>query len=92
VKLPRWIRQFTGKRPEFEFTSGGEFPDDLSPYALVVHCGGCMLNEREMKYRARQAASQGTPFTNYGVLIAYTQGILKRCVSVFPHLAAELGE
>jgi hypothetical protein len=90
VKLPRWIRQYTGHKPDFVFTSGGEFPDDLSPYRFVVHCGGCMLNERELKYRQRQAASQGVPMTNFGILIAYTQGILKRAVSVFPHLAAEL--
>jgi [FeFe] hydrogenase H-cluster maturation GTPase HydF len=92
VKLPRWIRQYTGKKPEFEFTSGGEFPGDLSPYKLVVHCGGCMLNEREMKYRQRLAASQGAPITNFGVIIAYMQGILKRSLSVFPHLLAELEE
>jgi [FeFe] hydrogenase H-cluster maturation GTPase HydF len=90
VKLPRWIRNYTGKKPDFEFTSGGSFPGDLSGFALVVHCGGCMLNEREMKYRYREAASQGVPVTNFGILIAHTQGILKRCVSVFPHLAARL--
>jgi len=89
VKLPRWIRQFTGRKPEFAFTSGGEFPYDLTPYSLIVHCGACMLNEREMKYREREAASQGVPFTNFGILIAYTQGILKRCLSPFPHLAAD---
>ncbi|MDR3280058.1 MAG: [FeFe] hydrogenase H-cluster maturation GTPase HydF [Synergistaceae bacterium] len=90
VKLPRWIRQYTGIKPDFVFTSGGEFPADLSPYGLVVHCGGCMLNERELKYRQREAAAQGVPMTNFGILIAYMQGILKRGVSVFPHLAAEL--
>ena len=90
VKLPRWIRQFTGKHPDFAFTSGGEFPADLSPYRLVIHCGGCMLNEREMRYRHREAASQGVPITNFGILIAHMQGILRRSVSVFPHLAAEL--
>jgi [FeFe] hydrogenase H-cluster maturation GTPase HydF len=89
VKLPRWIRQYTGKNPEFEFTSGGAFPYDLSPYRLIVHCGGCMLNEREMKYRQREALLQGTPITNFGVLIAQIHGILKRSVSVFPHLLAE---
>jgi [FeFe] hydrogenase H-cluster maturation GTPase HydF len=90
VKLPRWIRQYTGKKPEFTFTSGGEFPDNLSAYKLVVHCGGCMLNAREMKWRQRNAVSQGTPITNYGVLIACMQGILKRSLSVFPHLLAQL--
>jgi [FeFe] hydrogenase H-cluster maturation GTPase HydF len=89
VKLPRWIRQYTGKKPVFEFTSGGEFPGDLSPYRLIVHCGACMLNEREMKYRQRESLSQGVPITNFGMLIAHTQGILRRSVSVFPHLMAE---
>jgi [FeFe] hydrogenase H-cluster maturation GTPase HydF len=92
VKLPRWIRQFTGKKPDFAFASGGEFPADLSPFRLVIHCGACMLNEREVRYRHREAAAQGVPITNFGILIAYTQGILKRCVSVFPHLAAELDD
>ncbi|MDR1580410.1 MAG: [FeFe] hydrogenase H-cluster maturation GTPase HydF [Synergistaceae bacterium] len=90
VKLPRWIRQYTGKKPDFVFASGGEFPADLSPYRLVIHCGACMLNEREVRYRHREAALQGVPVTNFGILIAHMQGILKRCVSVFPHLAAEL--
>ena len=92
VKLPRWIRQFTGKKPEFEFTSGGEFPGDLTPYKLIVHCGACMLNEREMKYRAREAVRQGVPITNFGILIAHMQGILKRSVALFPHLSAGFGE
>ncbi|MDR1509159.1 MAG: [FeFe] hydrogenase H-cluster maturation GTPase HydF [Synergistaceae bacterium] len=92
VKLPRWIRQYTGKKPAFEFSSGGEFPGDLSPYRLIVHCGGCMLNEREMKYRQREAAAQGAHMTNFGILIAHMQGILKRSVSVFPHMAAVFGE
>ena len=83
VKLPRWIQQFTGKKPEFEFTSGGEFPENLAQYKLIVHCGACMLNDREMKYREREAAAQGVPFTNFGILIAHTQGILKRSVSLF---------
>ena len=91
VKLPRWILEYTGKRIQFAFTSGREFPDDLSPYKLAVHCGGCMLNEREMKYRVQCALDQGVPITNYGILIAHINGILKRSVSVFPHIAAELG-
>jgi len=89
VKLPRWIREYTGKNPNFSFTSGGEFPVDLSPYSLIVHCGACMLNEREMKYRERESKAQGVPFTNFGILIAYTQGILKRSVAMFPHLAVD---
>ncbi|MFP3040288.1 [FeFe] hydrogenase H-cluster maturation GTPase HydF [Treponema primitia] len=90
VKLPRWIKQYTGKAPEFAFTSGGEFPGDLSPYDLIIHCGACMLNEREMRYREANAADQGIPFTNYGTVIAHIQGILKRSVAVFPHILAEL--
>ncbi|MDO5418186.1 MAG: [FeFe] hydrogenase H-cluster maturation GTPase HydF [Lachnospiraceae bacterium] len=87
VKLPGWIREYTGKEPEFHFTSGTEFPDDLSPYKLIVHCGGCMLNEREMKYRLGCAGDQKVPITNYGILIAYMKGILKRSVAVFPQVA-----
>ncbi|MDR2033537.1 MAG: [FeFe] hydrogenase H-cluster maturation GTPase HydF [Helicobacteraceae bacterium] len=87
VKLPRWIKSYANKRPEFDFTSGGEFPEDLSGYRLIVHCGGCMLNEREMRYRRGLAVDQGAAITNYGVLIAHMQGILKRSVAMFPHLA-----
>ena len=90
VKLPGWIRKKTGKEPEFVFTSGGEFPQDLSPYRLIVHCGGCMLNEREMQSRNRRAKEQGIPMTNYGILIAYMTGILKRSVELFPDIAALL--
>lgn len=87
VKLPRWMKEYTGKDLAYEFTSGTEFPDDLSCYKLIVHCGGCMLNEREMKYRLSCAEDQGIPMTNYGILIAYMQGILKRSVEVFPDIA-----
>lgn len=90
VKLPGWIRKKAGKEPEFVFTSGGEFPQDLSPYRLIVHCGGCMLNEREMQSRNRRAKEQGVPMTNYGILIAYMTGILKRSVELFPDIAALL--
>ncbi|MFP3091443.1 [FeFe] hydrogenase H-cluster maturation GTPase HydF [Treponema sp. TIM-1] len=90
VKLPRWIKNYTGKNPEFVFTSGAGFPEDLSGYKLAVHCGGCMLNEREMKYRHRCAEDQGAPMTNYGILIAYIQGILPRSIAMFPHILAEL--
>ncbi|MDR2144543.1 MAG: [FeFe] hydrogenase H-cluster maturation GTPase HydF [Treponema sp.] len=90
VKLPRWIKQYTGKNPDFIFNSGGEFPGDLSPYKLILHCGACMLNEREMRYRQKCAADQGVPFTNYGITIAFIQGILKRSLQVFPHIRAEL--
>lgn len=90
VKLPRWLREYTGKELHFQFSSGLEFPDDLSPYALVVHCGGCMLNEREVRYRMKCARDQGIPMTNYGVAIAHIHGILKRSLTCFPHLLAEL--
>jgi len=86
VKIPRWIREYTGKEIQIETTSGTEFPDDLSKYKLIIHCGGCMLNEREMKYRYSCAADQGIPITNYGILIAYVNGILKRSVELFPEL------
>ncbi|MBP5737232.1 MAG: [FeFe] hydrogenase H-cluster maturation GTPase HydF [Acidaminococcaceae bacterium] len=89
-KLPKWIGDFTGKQFNFSWTSGTEFPVDLSPYRLVIHCGGCMLNEREMQYRYRCAADQNVPMTNYGLCIAYTHGILKRSLSVFPDLAEKV--
>lgn len=90
VKLPNWIRNYTGKELSFEFTSGGEFPEDLSPYALVVHCGGCMLNEREIKARIARAVAQNVPITNYGICIAQVHGILKRSVELFPEVISEL--
>lgn len=92
VKLPRWIKNYTQKNINFEFTSGTEFPEDLSGYRLIVHCGGCMLNEREMKYRQKCAEDQQVPITNYGILIAFMQGILKRSLAVFPHILAEIEE
>ena len=86
VMLPRWIKEYTGKNPEFIFTSGTEFPLDLSPYKMIIHCGACMLNEREMQYRIKCAADQNIPFTNYGITIAYINGILKRTVEPFPQI------
>lgn len=86
VKLPRWIQAHTGKKLEFVFTSGTEFPVDLSPYALIVHCGGCTLNEREMKYRLKCAEDQNIPITNYGICIAYINGILERSIEPFSQL------
>ena len=83
VKLPTWIKKHSGKELGFEFTSGGEFPQELSRYAMVVHCGGCMLNEREMQYRLRQAADANVPITNYGTAIAHMNGILGRSLEVF---------
>ncbi|MGI6450724.1 MAG: [FeFe] hydrogenase H-cluster maturation GTPase HydF [Desulfitobacteriia bacterium] len=86
VKLPRWIKEYTQKQLNFKFTSGTEFPDDLSEYKLIVHCGGCMLNEREMKYRQKCAEDQQVPITNYGILISSMQGILERSIAMFPHM------
>ncbi|WP_455655552.1 [FeFe] hydrogenase H-cluster maturation GTPase HydF [Phascolarctobacterium sp.] len=86
VKLPRWIKEYTGKNPEFIFTSGTEFPLDLSPYKMIIHCGACMLNEREMQYRIKCAVDQNIPITNYGITIAYINGILKRTVEPFPQI------
>ena len=83
VKLPKWIVEYTNKKLEFEFTSGRDFPEELSRYALIIHCGGCMLTEREMQYRARQAQDAGVPMTNYGMVIAHTHGILKRSLEPF---------
>ena len=85
-KMPEWIQSYTGKEPVFEFTSGIEFPDDVSSYKMVVHCGGCMLNEREMKYRIACCQDQGVPITNYGILIAQVTGILKRSLGPFPEM------
>lgn len=90
VKLPGWIREKCGCEPVFEFTSGTTFPDDVSDYALVIHCGGCMLTEKEMRYRARLSADSGVPMTNYGITIAALHGILKRSLSPFPEIQKEL--
>ncbi len=92
VKLPQWIKKFTGKSIEFSFTSGGDFPEDLHSFSLVVHCGGCMLNNREMAYRINSAKLQSIPVVNYGVLIAYIHGILKRSLSPFEKLTNILEE
>lgn len=92
VKIPRWMKQHTGRDIKFSFISGTEFPDDLSRFKMIVHCGGCMLNEREMKFRIQCAMDQNVPITNYGILIAYVQGILKRSVEAFPSVALTLEE
>ncbi|MBE5703392.1 MAG: [FeFe] hydrogenase H-cluster maturation GTPase HydF [Ruminococcus sp.] len=92
VKLPRWIRNYTGKELEFEYSSGRDFPEDVTKYSLIVHCGGCMLNEREMRYRQKCALDQEIPITNYGIAIAYMQGILKRCVEMFPDVRKKLDQ
>ena len=90
VKLPDWISGYTCKNLNFEFTSGGDFPYDLSKYALIVHCGACMLNEREMKSRIERAVDAKIPITNYGTAIAQVHGILKRSLSPFPDIAGEI--
>lgn len=83
VKLPKWLEGYTGKHFDFSFSSGTEFPEDLSEYRLIIHCGGCMLNDREMRYRMKCAEDQGIAFTNYGTAIAFMNGILKRSLAVF---------
>ena len=90
VKIPKWLSEFTGKELVFETASGTGYPEDLTPYALVVHCGGCMLNEKEVKHRVSKTTSQGVPITNYGTMIAYVHGILKRSLEIFPELAETL--
>lgn len=82
VKLPRLIRKYTGAEPKFTFTSGGDFPEDLSKYKIILQCGGCMLNEKAVRYRMRTAIEQGVPFTNYGTAIAKMNGILERSVQI----------
>ena len=91
VKLPAWVTKLTGAKPEFTFTSGGEFPQDLSPYKMIIHCGACMLNETEMASRLARAAEQGVPICNYGVAIAHCNGILRRSLELFPEALAVLG-
>ncbi len=86
VKLPNWIKKYTGKELDFEFTSGGEFPDDLKKYSLIIHCGACMLNAREMKSRIARAKAAGVPITNYGIAIAKMHGIIERSLALFPNL------
>ena len=90
VKIPRWLAACTGKTLQYDFCSGVEFPEDLTPYALVVHCGGCTLNPKEMAARQRLAVDQAVPITNYGVLIAAVHGILPRTLQPFPAIAALL--
>ena len=90
VKIPRWVEQFSGAKPTYTFTSGGEFPHDLSDYKLIIHCGGCMLNEKEMAHRMEIAEKAGVPMVNYGVAIAHIHGILKKSLAPFPDVAAML--
>ena len=90
VKMPGWIKEFTKAEPEFSFTSGGEFPEDLSQYSVIVHCGGCTLNETEMRNRIRRAVEADVPIVNYGIAIAHMHGILKRSVELFADVVGEL--
>lgn len=90
VKIPSWLRKFTGKDFNFDFSSGSGFPDDLSKYDLIIHCGACMLNNREVLNRMERAIKQQIPFTNYGIAISYMNGILKRSLEIFPDLAGIL--
>ena len=87
VKLPAMLEKYTGKKLNYSWTSGTEFPDELEKYSLIIHCGGCMLNEREMKYRLKCAQDEGVPMTNYGTSLAYMNGILKRSLGIFPELS-----
>ena len=90
VKIPRWLRNYLGFPVQIDTASGRDFPDNLSAYSLVIHCGGCMLTEREVRYRMKCAQDQGVPFTNYGITIAFIQGILRRSLGPFPYLLDEL--
>lgn len=90
VKIPNWLRKYTGKDIQIETCSGTEFPEDLTKYAMVIHCGGCMLNEREVRYRTKCAVDQRVPITNYGTFIAYVNGILKRSLEVFPEILEQV--
>jgi len=90
VKIPNWLRKYTGKDIKIETCNGTEFPEDLTKYAMVIHCGGCMLNEREVRYRTKCAVDQNVPITNYGTFIAYVNGILKRSLEVFPEILEQL--
>ena len=92
MKIPRWVEQFSGAKPVYTFTSGGEFPHDLSDYKLIIHCGGCMLNEKEMAHRMEIAAKAGVPMVNYGVAIAHMHGILKQSLAPFPDVLKMLEE
>ena len=92
VKIPRWVEQFSGAKPAYTFTSGGDFPADLSDYKLIIHCGGCMLNEKEMQHRMEKAAEAGVPMVNYGVAIAHIHGILKKSLAPFPDALKMLEE
>ena len=92
VKIPRWLREHTGRAIEIDTCSGPDFPEDLSPYAAVIHCGGCMITEKEVQARREMAEAQGVPFTNYGLVIAHITGVLERSLRLFPEIHTLLGE
>ncbi|NLB09755.1 MAG: [FeFe] hydrogenase H-cluster maturation GTPase HydF, partial [Clostridiaceae bacterium] len=92
IKIPNWLRAFTGNRVGIETCSGAEFPEDLSKYKVILHCGGCMLSEREIQYRMNCALDQQVPFTNYGLTIAHIQGILARSLRLFPALEEKIAD
>lgn len=92
VKIPNWIRSFTNTSPHFDFTSGGGFPESLEGYDLVIHCGACMLNDREMRYRIASCRAAGVPIVNYGIAIAEMHGILRRSLAPFPQASAAFKE
>ena len=92
VKIPNWLLKHTGKQLDFIITSGADFPDDLSTYSLIIHCGGCMASEREIKYRLVQSVDQNIPMTNYGIIIAFMKGILERSIEIFPDVSKVLSE
>lgn len=92
VKIPRWLREHTGRAIEIDTCSGPDFPEDLSPYSAVIHCGGCMITEKEVQARREMAEAQGIPFTNYGLVIAHITGVLERSLRLFPEIHALLGE
>ena len=92
VKIPRWLREHTGRAIEIDTCSGPDFPKDLSPYSAVIHCGGCMITEKEVQARREMAEAQGIPFTNYGLVIAHITGVLERSLRLFPEIHALLGE
>ena len=92
VKIPRWLREHTGRAIEIDTCSGPDFPEDLSPYDAIIHCGGCMITEKEVQARREMAEAQGVPFTNYGLVIAHITGVLERSLRLFPEIHALLGE
>ena len=92
VKIPRWLREHTGRAIEIDTCSGPDFPEDLSPYTAVIHCGGCMITEKEVQTRREMAEAQGVPFTNYGLVIAHITGVLERSLRLFPEIHTLLGE